>query len=353
MPRRSPLSLEDLATLDNLALAFERASRGKRRQPDVLAFAHHLERSLEQLGHAIRNETVHVGRFRSFRIFDPKPRVIHAPVFEERVLHHAVMNLVGPILDRSLVDDTYACRTGKGALAAVHRAQSHLRRYHFYVKVDMRRYFASIDQERLLALLARRFKNPGLLRLFGRILGGFQSQAPAAESVSDGTRAIVGRGRLGLPIGALTSQHFANAYLSPLDRFLLEESGAAAMVRYMDDAVAWCHDRAEAKALLEAIESFVTERLGLTLHPRRFVQRSTQGLSFLGYRIWPDALKPSRRRRRRYRKARARWEGAYATGAIDAYQLQMGYASADAILKPSHSLSFRRRDLAARPPVEA
>ena len=193
MPRRSPLSLQELATWDNLSLAFERASRGRRRQTDVLDFAKDLDASLTELGAAILNENVVVGRFRTFRIHDPKPRVIHAPVFAERVLHHAVMNKVGPVLDRSLVDDTYACRVGKGALAAVHRAQAHLRRHPFYVKVDMRQYFASIAHERLKAQLERRFKNRGLLRLLARIVDSYTS-----------TTAPINRG---LPIGALTSQH--------------------------------------------------------------------------------------------------------------------------------------------------
>lgn len=339
MPKRSAIGLEDVATWANLTSAFEKASRGKRHQPDVLAFSADIDRKLAALGTSIRTETVEVGRFRSFRIFDPKPRIIHAPIFEERVLHHAVMNKVGPVLDRALVDDTFACRVGKGALAAVHRAQTHLRRHPFYVKVDMRSYFASIQHARLLGLLARRFKNPGLLRLLARILGGFTTSSDEP--------------RRGLPIGALTSQHFANAYLAPLDRYLLESSPAVAIARYMDDAVAWTTDRMQAKALLEAIETFVRERLGLTLHPRRFIQRSTQGLSFLGYRIFADRLRPSVRRRRRYRKARQRWETAYASGKLDALQLQQGYASVEAILRHSHSRSFRHRDLIARAAVDA
>jgi hypothetical protein len=113
---------------------------------------------------------------------------------------------VGPVLERALVDDCYACRLGKGSLAAVRRAQHHLQRFPWFVKTNIRAYFASIDHHRLGQLLGRRLKDPAVLALCKRIL----AQRPGPQ----------GRG---LPIGALTSQHFANTYLDGFDRFLLEQ----------------------------------------------------------------------------------------------------------------------------------
>src|SRR4051794_39912442 len=199
--KRSSVTLADVADWDNLAAALWQASRGKAAQADVSAFRANLDCELGSLRHDILNGSVHVGETRAFRIHDPKPRLIHAPAFRERVLHHALMAHVGPVLDRALVFDTYACRVGKGALAAVRRCQQHGRRFAWYAKIDIRAYFASIDHAVLLAMLRRQFKDRPLLDLMGRIISAYHDRPGKA-----------------LPIGALTSQHFANYYLSGLDR---------------------------------------------------------------------------------------------------------------------------------------
>jgi hypothetical protein len=151
-------------------------------------------------------------------VLDESDFALYSPCFRERVLHHALMAQVGPVLDRALVDDSYACRVGKGTLAAVLRVQQHLRRWPWYAQIDIRGYFANIDHERLRDLLARRFKNPGLLALMAGIIDSYHTRP--------------GRG---LPLGELTSQHLANYYLNGLDRLLLEDCRVNGLVRYMDD----------------------------------------------------------------------------------------------------------------------
>ena len=334
--KRSRVTLGDVAEFGNLTQAFWRAAKGKRNRPDVQAFGANLNAEVAALGDDIRAGTVSVGRFRQFRIFDPKPRVIHAPVFRERVLHHALMAKVGPVLDRALIDDTYACRVGKGTLAAVHRAQHHARRHPFFVKIDVKAYFDSIGHQKLLSLLKQRFRDLGLLELCVRMIRAYSVKA--------------GRG---LPIGALTSQHFANAYLGSLDRFLLERMKVRGYVRYLDDAVWWCESRAAAKASLAAVRAFVPETLGLTLHDDAYVQGSTRGLSFLGFRVYPGRLHLSKRRRARFRAARRAWETAHTLRLIDAEQLQRGMDSALAIVQHADARSFLREEWLRRPPVEA
>jgi hypothetical protein len=243
---------------------------------------------------------------------------------------------MGPVLDRSLVDDTFACRTGKGTLAAVLRAQEHVRRYPWFVKVDARAYFASIDHCMLRAVLRRRFKDPGILALCDRIL----------------ERTPLPPGR-GLPIGALTSQHFANAYLDCLDRFLLEQLQVCAMVRYMDDVVWWCDSREAAKETLAAAREFVARERGLELKPTAIIGRSAHGVPFLGFRVLAGTLRLSLRRRRRYTAARARWENAYADGRVDTNGLQAGYASALGITAHAEATAWRLAEMSRRLPVDA
>lgn len=160
-------------------------------------------------------------------------------------------------------------------------------------EIDIRSYFASIDHAILKALLARKLKDPGLLALIGRIV--------------DAHRDAPGKG---LPIGALTSQQFANYYLAGLDRLLLEECKVRGMVRYMDDLVWWGDDHVTVRDTLAA-RSYTADRLALEIKEPVLVGRSRHGLSLCGYRILPGRLLLSHRRKRRYAECRKQWEDAY------------------------------------------
>lgn len=333
--RRSAISLTDVADGHNLAAAFWQASRGKAVRADVAAFRTDLDRELASLRREILDGTVQVGAMRAFRIHDPKPRLIHAPAFRERVLHHALMAHAGPVLDRALVDDTYACRQGKGALAAVRRCQQHVRRYPWYAKIDIRAYFASIDHAVLNAMLRRKFKDRPLLDLIARIIDAHHD-----------------RPGKGLPIGALTSQHFANFYLSGLDRLLLERCRVGGIVRYMDDVVWWAGSREAARGALKTVGALVRDHLLLDVKQPVQIGRSLGGVSFCGFRVLPGALLLSRRRKRRYAECRRKWERAFAAGEIDAAALQAGYSTALAITAHADAAAWRREQL-RRHPLEA
>lgn len=333
--RRTRIRLESIAERDHLAWAFWRAARGKRNRPEVRAFARRLDHELDLLQDEIMAESIEVGRTRSFEIRDPKRRTIHAPCFRERVLHHALMAHLSPVFERYLVPDTFACRPGKGSLAAVLRAQEHLRAHRWFLKIDMRSYFASIDQEILAAQIRRRIKGRRVLELCDRILASHQSSP--------------GRG---LPIGALTSQHFANLYLSPLDRHLLETLKVRGLVRYMDDVVVWERSRKRLREVLEASQRFL-EELKLEIKPSWQLQKSDRRLTLCGFRIGSRELRLSLRRRRRYRRSRAAWEAAFASGTIDAATLQKGYSGALAITSHAQARCWRQREMDRRPPVDA
>jgi RNA-directed DNA polymerase len=333
--KRARIDLADIAAFDNLAEAAVRAARAKRRRPDVQAFFADLPASLERLGQAILDGRAPDGAYRRFTVHEPKRRVIHAACFADRVLHHAIMNLAAPVLERAMVPSSFACRPGKGALAAVQRAQWALRRFPWYVKVDVSGYFDAIDHGILLALLARRFKGEGFLDLMARIVGGYQS-APGK----------------GLPIGSLTSQNLANYYLDGLDRFILEHLPTRAHVRYMDDIVWWCEDRATAKATLARVREQADQSRALTIKESAQVNRSSHGVSFLGYRILPGALLLSPRRRRQYHRRRRFWEAAWQAGRIDARTLQAAYAAVHGITAHADAREWRRGHLARFPAQE-
>jgi hypothetical protein len=139
--KRTGNQFERIVERDNLRLAFLKALRGKRSRRDAQRFAQRLEQNLEEMAEQLRSGTFPVGRYQQFLIHDPKERIITAPCFAERVLHHGIMNVCEPILDRWLIDDTFACRTGRGRVAALQRAGRFARRFPYFLKLDVRKYF--------------------------------------------------------------------------------------------------------------------------------------------------------------------------------------------------------------------
>lgn len=326
--QRSAVDLAAIADWNTLTAAYHRAALGKTDRAEVQRFQATLYRQLAALREDILAGNPRLHPMREFRILDPKPRLIHAPVFRDRVLHHAVIAHAGPELERSLVFDTYACRLGKGTIAAVQRCQHFARRYPWYGQIDIKSYFANIDHQILAGLLERRFKNRGLLAFLRRMV--------AAHTAEPGN---------GLPIGALTSQHFANFYLDGCDRFLLESRKVRGMVRYMDDTVWWAESKEAVRDTLKAVRDFLQVHRRLEIKQPVRIGRSALGLSFCGFRILPGAILLSRRRRQRYAAVRARWERAFSTGQIDARGLQAGYASALGMTAAADARTWRAEQL--------
>lgn len=323
--RRTAISLEQLAERENLLLAVWKAARGKHQRPAVARFLGDLDRRLNALAESLLEERAPVGRFRRFTIHDPKRRTIAAACFADRVLHHAILNHAEPRFERMLVDGSYACRPGKGVHAAIGAVQRHLRRWPWFVKVDVDGYFPSIDHGLLKGLLARRFKGCKFLSLLGRII----------DAGSD----TPGRG---LPIGALTSQHFANVYLDAADRFLLSQPGVRAEVRYMDDIVWWCEDRHVARATLAGLGDFLWQARRLRLKGNVRIGRSAEGLSYCGFRVKPGVVLASSRKLSRFRAGLARVNGALEDGGVTEAQAQRAMDGLLATLAGAETLGFRR-----------
>jgi RNA-directed DNA polymerase len=323
--RRTANLFEQICMPENLRAAFQKASQGKRDQPVVREFGQALDSRLSEMLVTIGNGSIALGRFHQFVIRDPKERVITAPCFEERVLHHAVMNLSEPVFDRWLIDDTFACRKGKGREAAVLRAFSFSKRFGWFLKLDIRKYFDSISHSTLQNLLKRRFKDDQLLELLNRIIHSF--------------RGAIG---VGLPIGSLTSQHFANFYLGWFDRFVKESLRIRGYVRYMDDMALWHDDPTVLKRIRSQCEEFLNKTLSLKVKPM-ILQRTSVGVDFLGCRIWPTHVSLSRRSKRRWQRRMVILQQAARLGLISAHDLQTGLEAATSFAKGASAKSWRFR----------
>lgn len=303
--RSSRVTLEKVADPENLREAFLRAAKGKADRPDVVAFRANLDEELLSLHGEILNGVVRVGECAAFTIYEPKERRIHAPVFRERVLHHA---LVGPSeadFERWSIFDSFACRRGKGREAALRRAERFARRHEWFLKLDVAKYFDSISHEALIDLLKPRIRDARVLALWVRIVGAYQT-AP-------------GRG---LPIGALTSQHLANFYLGGVDRAVKEGLEIPGYARYMDDMALWSDSRKQLREARATIESHLAIKLHLRLNPHWHLQPTGRGMDFLGYRVFPHGSRLNRASRRSFRRRWRAFEKAFGEGHISESELQ-------------------------------
>ena len=322
--KRQSITLAELADRDNLLLAAWKTLRGSTADPQARAWRQGIDENINDLAQAILRETVPSGALHRFVIHDPKRREIAAPALADRVLHHALFNLAEPRFERLLVPSTFACRPGLGVHAAVAHLQRCLQRAPCWLQVDVKSYFSSIDHAVLLRLLARWFKGAALLRLLQRIV--------QAGSSTPGT---------GLPIGALTSQHFANAYLDNADRWLLAHPLVRGHVRYMDDIVCTCNSLADARQLETELRARLQLTRSLELKAPARCGYTRFGLRFCGFRVKPGVVLAGQRKLRRYREGAARLHMAEMSGDLAPTQAQRAADVLHATL--AHTCSRQRR----------
>ena len=297
-----------IASFENLERAYRAARRGKGCSPAVQRYTYDLERHLWRTHRRLLAGTWRFGPYRSFVICDTKPRQIVAAPIADRVVHHAICRVIEPLFDRTFIHDSYACRTGRGNLAAVHRFQRFVRGLPegFVLACDVARCFQSVDHAVLLDLLARKLKDPRLRLLLEDLV----ASAPVDPAFGPGK---------GIPIGNLTSQLFANVYLDPLDHFAKQTLGLRRHLRYVDDFVAVHRDKDALHDAREALARFLVDRLRLRMHPKKATVRPVRhGTDLLGYRIWPERIRVRRSNVRRFLRRERGLRRRYHAGSLSA-----------------------------------
>ncbi|VEH23141.1 reverse transcriptase/maturase family protein [Bordetella hinzii] len=311
MPRTVNGLWATIISFENLYHAFQDTRLGKRYQHEVMQYATRLEENLTNIQNHLIWKSWTPGPQREFIVREPKMRMIQAPPFADRVVHHALVRVVGPIFDRRFITDSYACREGKGAQRAVMRTQHFLRVARrnwgdgvYVLKADISKYFASIQHRVLMDEVGRVIADRDVIWLWQQILGGYGHEAG-----------------VGLPVGALTSQLGANIVLNRLDHTAKDDMGIRFYTRYMDDFVAILPDKAAAQRVLRALGEVVNS-LGLSLNPKTAIHPWQRGIDYCGYRIWPTHILP---RKRNIKRARADFRdltSRYYHGEVDLAQVR-------------------------------
>ena len=293
---------------ENLYVAAKDAAKGKREQFPVMSFFMSLEDNLFLLQEELINQSYNPGKYQTFKIYDPKPRMISAAPFRDRVIHHALMNILAPILERSYIYDIYANRIGKGTHKAIRRYQHFLKHYRYVLKCDIKKYFPSIDHIILKYLLRKRIQDEQTLWLIDMIIDGSNEQVevndyfPGDDLLTPLTR------RKGLPIGNLTSQNFANFYLNEFDHFVKEQLRCRTYIRYVDDFVLLSNRKDELREWRTSITRYLeTLRLKLKL-THCTVYPSTNTRNFLGQIVSPNLRRLPGKNVRRFRYRLRKWQ---------------------------------------------
>lgn len=263
-----------LVDFTHLYRAYKRALRGSGNTRESQEFSFHLESRLLALSEKLKNGSYQPSAFRYFHIFEPKKRKISVAPFRDRVVHHAVVGLLEPLFDPTFIFHSYATRKGKGTHRAIEKAQQFLCKNRWFYKADIAQFFPSIDHAILMELISRKIKDPPLLEVIDKIIhnGGENGK--------------------GLPIGNLTSQFFANVYLNLFDHFVKEELQVKEYLRYMDDFCVFHSDKDLLKDIRAEMANFLQEQLQIEINPRSsFLNQQSNGLSFLGTRIFRSTIR--------------------------------------------------------------
>lgn len=262
----------EICSLENLTLAANKTRKRKTRKESTERFELHRERFVRQLQQELEGDTYRPGRYRQFYIHDPKKRLISAAPYRDRVVHHALCNVIAPRIERRFVFDSYSCRKGKGTTAARERCRQYTNRFRYVLKCDIQQYFQRINHDVLKEKLAKIIGCKATLKLCFKIIDSHQDETSGC----------------GLPIGNLTSQLWANLYLDRLDHFVREELNIPGYVRYTDDFLLWSDDKAFLRDCKERIAAeLCIERL--QLHPiKSRIMSCKEGVPFLGFRFFPE-----------------------------------------------------------------
>lgn len=331
---------EELCSYDNLLVAYSKARQGKARKYYVLEFEKNLQENLLQLRDELLSQTYKPKPLKSFIIRDPKTRKISKSRFRDRVIHHALVNIIGHLFQKSFIYDSHANQVGKGALRAVERFDYFKRKVSrngygtcYVLKADIRHYFEEVNHNILLEILERKINDKRVMWLIRQIL----SNLPEGRSGGGGERPK------GMPLGNHTSQFFANVYLNELDQYVKHLLKARHYIRYVDDFVILSNSKEQLEKNKQLINAFLQEHLSLSLHPDKSkIYDLRQGVPFLGFRMFTSHRLVRKSNLRKFEKKLKREQGLYREEQISREHVVEHIEGWMAYAKHANTYAYRR-----------
>lgn len=313
-----------ICSLENLYAAYFEAIKDKRYRDEIVRYTLDLDRNIFELREELLAETYVVGPYREFYVRYPKPRLVMALGFRDRIVQWAIYRQLNPYVDKRFIQHSYGCRKGKGTLAAAECLMNWLRLINrkedaaewVIIKGDVSKYFYRVDHQVALEVYADYTDDPWFLRLmsviinnpdvpFGLPIGMRADDCPREQRIYE----------VGMPIGNLTSQETANIYLDRLDQYCKHVIGLHFYVRYMDDFIILCR-REEAQEILDTIEGFLFENLRLNISPKSRILPARQGCEFVGFMVTPHGLRLRKKTAKHIKSSLKHIAELYGQGAI-------------------------------------
>lgn len=326
------------------------ARKGKRYRDDVLLFTDKLEENLIELQNELIWQSYKVGKYRQFYVREPKLRLVMALQYRDRVVQWDIYKQLYPFYDKMFIEDSYACRREKGSHKAADRLQYWLRQVSrkpgkwYYLKLDISKYFYRVDHLVLFDILSRRIKDPRLMQLLSEIINSEDTRfgLPAGLSPEECTEDMW-LADVGMPIGNLTSQLFANLYLNELDQLCKHELHVHYYIRYMDDVIILLDDKRELARLKAIIEDFLNSVLHLDLNKKTAIRPCILGVEFVGYHIWATHRKLKKQTARRMIRNVKRMCEQMAAGTLSREEFDRTAASYNGVLRHCNSYGLKQK----------
>lgn len=340
-----------ICSFEWLLFANTNARKGKRYRLEVMAFAARPEDNLIVIQRGMKDGTYTLGPYRKLWVYVPKKRRVMALEYPDRIVQWSLYQYLMPVYDKLFIEDSYACRKNKGSHRAADRLQYWMRQVSrkpgpgwYYLKLDISKYFYRVDHEKLLAILARRIKDPEMMAFirgvvnseaepFGLPRGRTPQNTPPEEWLYD----------VGMPIGNLTSQLFANIYLNELDQYCKHRLKIHYYIRYMDDIIILGPDKETLHRWKADIEIFLRNELALDLNNKTSVRPVRMGAEFVGVKIWPTHMKLRKSTTGRMKREVRAISRRYASGKMNREEFERHAASIRGLLEHTDSESLRWR----------
>ena len=300
MPKRIGNIYDKALTFSKIKDAYKRTAKRKKKTKDSIQFEMYLEDNILDIYRKLKNETYEVGEYRSFKVHEPKERLIYSLPFYDRVVQQLyVYEYIMPYMIPKFMNTSYACIPKRGLHSCIDKLQEYMniavKRWEnpYFVKYDISKFFYSIDREILYKIMEKNYKDKKFLRLTKKFI----------EFVTD-EQYETGKG---LPIGNYTSQYFANIYMNELDKYIKEELKVKYYIRFMDDGILLVENKEKAKEILEKIRIFVENELKLKLNKKTIYMPVKKGSVFCGYRVYLNHILIKRNNINRMKKRIKKW----------------------------------------------
>lgn len=340
---------EQVIDYENLFESYLMARKGKRFRGEVLEFSNSVEEELIQIQNELIYGTYQVGRYREFYVHKPKKRLIMALPFRDRVVQWAIYRILFPFYKKRFITDSYACINGRGTHSASDRVQYWLRMLDrrpgktYYLQMDMSKYFYRINHDILLSIIARFIKDEDLMSLLEKIIKSEHTKfgIPLGDHFYEQERV----GGIGMPIGNLTSQLFANVYLNEMDQYAKHDMRIKHYIRYMDDIVILHKDKHTLREMLLESDLFLRSELHLQINNKTRIDNTNHGVEFVGKRIWPTHMKLKKETVKNMKTRLKHMQKQFALGEVSTDEVKPVLSSYLGLMKNTDSHRLKKRIL--------